>query len=222
MNYRSEHTEMPRHIAPNANAFSAVAPDVDCPVAIRGGPRCRAVPQIGRQLGNQRRASQCSRDSDWEFEPNDKRKSELPGRRVTRIGEAYASRFLAPNSEVELHEPAFDDDRCGSPHALVSAKSPMKQLQTDAAASLTRAWSIDTIAVTRKLSRKSPLCGFETGISRIYERLARQLLAELAGLIVDLAIFRRKSPVGGVVNNSNACKRRVHSSGIPALCRPTK
>jgi hypothetical protein len=54
---------------------------------------------------------------------------------------------------------------------------------------------------TRKLSRKNPLCGFETGISRIYKRLARQVLADLTDLVVDLAISRRKSPVGDVVNN---------------------
>jgi hypothetical protein len=36
----------------NGDAFSAVAPDVGCSMAIRGGPRCRAVPWMGRQLGN--------------------------------------------------------------------------------------------------------------------------------------------------------------------------
>ena len=42
----------------NGDAFSAVAPDMDCPMAIRGGPRCRAVPCIGRYLRQSGQGSQ--------------------------------------------------------------------------------------------------------------------------------------------------------------------
>ena len=38
----------------NGDAFSAVAPDMDCQIGRPGGPRCRAVPWIGRHLSNRR------------------------------------------------------------------------------------------------------------------------------------------------------------------------